>query len=83
MRIIELLSPTRCRRRVRCSDDEALTGGILVRELRRPAFRGRVIVHPSLVTGDEPAAHHVPGVAAILQKPPARPAIVRQLGASA
>jgi hypothetical protein len=38
-----------------------------------------MIAHTSLVTGDEPAAHHVPGVAAILQKLSAMPAIIRQL----
>jgi len=128
VRIIELLPPTDCLRQVRCSDDQELTGGLLirglwetghraegtgnsraalarlpglqegfdamvnthamsglsgrglVRELRRPTFRGRMIAHTSLVTGDEPAAYHVRGVAAIRQNFSAMPAIVRQLG---
>ena len=83
MRIIELLSPTRCQRLVRCAVADEVLASLRVRDLRRPAFWGRVIAHTSLVTGDESAARHVPGVAAILQKPPARPAIVRQLDASA
>ena len=57
-----------------------LSGRGLVRELRRPTFRGRMIAHTSLVTGDESSAYHVPGDAVILQELSAMPAIVRQLG---
>ena len=128
MRIIEILPFARCRRQVQCSDDQELTGGLLVRglwktghraegagngraaqarlpgppdefdamvnthamsglngrglvrELRLPAFRGRVIAPMSLVANERPAAHHLSGVAAILQELLAMPAIVRQLG---